>query len=38
VRHEVMMTLRPPSRAVLEEIVDTIFLPLLGLAGPNAAR
>lgn len=28
-RHEVMMTLRPVRREVMEEIIDTIFLPLV---------
>lgn len=28
-RHEVMMTLRPVSQAVIEEIIDDIFLPLV---------
>ena len=28
VRHELIMTHKPVSRAVIEEIVDTIFLPL----------
>jgi AcrR family transcriptional regulator len=29
-RYEILMTLRPLSEAAIEEIVDTIFLPLLG--------
>lgn len=28
-RHEILMTLRPASRATIDEIVDTIFLPLV---------
>jgi len=28
-RHELLMTLRPASRETIEEIVDTIFLPLV---------
>ena len=31
-RHEVLMTLRPLPDGAIEEIVDTIFLPLLGFA------
>lgn len=33
-RHEVLMTLRPLSDEAIEEIVDTIFLPLLGWRQP----
>lgn len=33
-RHEILMTLRPLSDEAIEEIVDTIFLPLLGSARP----
>jgi AcrR family transcriptional regulator len=32
-RYEIFMTLRPLPEAVIEEIVDTIFLPLVGLRG-----
>ena len=31
-RHELLMTLRPASRETIEEIVDTIFLPLVSPA------
>lgn len=31
-RHEILMTLKPVPLATIEEIVDTIFLPLVGLA------
>ena len=33
-RHEIIMTLRPLSDAAIEEIVDTIFLPLLDRRDP----
>jgi AcrR family transcriptional regulator len=33
-RHEILMTLRPLSDAAIEEIVDTIFLPLLDRRDP----
>ncbi len=32
-RYEIFMTLRPLPEEVIEEIVDTIFLPLVGLRG-----
>lgn len=35
-RHEILMTLRPLSDEAIEEIVDTIFLPLLRAPGPVA--
>jgi AcrR family transcriptional regulator len=33
-RYEILMTLRPLSDAAIDEIVDTIFLPLLGWRDP----
>jgi AcrR family transcriptional regulator len=32
-RHEILMTLQPLADEAIEEIVDTIFLPLLGVPG-----
>jgi AcrR family transcriptional regulator len=34
-RHEVLMTLQPVSDETIEEIVDTIFLPLVRLGGDS---
>lgn len=35
-RHEMIMTLQPVPRKVIEEIVDEVFLPLVGVkAGPD---
>lgn len=34
-RHEILMTLRPLADGAIEEIVDTIFLPLLRTAEPQ---
>jgi AcrR family transcriptional regulator len=36
-RYEVLFTLRPPSEETIEEIVDTVFLPLLDLGKPKSA-
>jgi hypothetical protein len=36
-RHEVLMTLQPVSDEAIEEIVDTIFLPLVHLGGDSDA-
>jgi Tetracyclin repressor-like, C-terminal domain len=33
-RHELLMTLKPVSDKAIEEIVDTIFLPLVRLGAP----
>jgi hypothetical protein len=38
VRCEVLTTLKPIPDAVIEEIVDTIFLPLVRLGGDMDAR
>lgn len=37
-RHEILMTLRPLTDEAIEEIVDTIFLPLLGSPQPVARQ
>ena len=36
-RHEVLMTLQPVPDAAIEEIVDTIFLPLVHLGRDSGA-
>ncbi|PRI15669.1 TetR family transcriptional regulator [Mycobacterium shigaense] len=37
-RHEILMTLRPLTDEAIEEIVDTIFLPLVGARMPESPR
>jgi hypothetical protein len=37
-RHELVMTLQPLSDETIEEIVDTVFLPLLEARRPKSPR
>jgi hypothetical protein len=36
IRHEIIMTHKPVSKKVIEEIVDTIFLPLVASAAAKS--